>query len=164
MARKADVVLAANKKWRTEQNLIGERLSPTQKAELIAYQEKCWQEAQNNSFPAAPTVGPTLKPTGDFPCTADVATLGTTTKVRAVLRQVETGKFSDVGKPITVMRRQNESHVLVLGLLTAEQAHTLGTQEWKSMGNKTGQYTCKVAGRRFVLNQEGYTELCKLQS
>jgi len=163
MPRKSDIANAANREWRRENNLVGVRLDVHQRRTLGAFVEQRWQEAKDNPLAPVASVDPGLKPTGERrPCTADIETIGTRSRTRTVLREVETGR-NDRG-PITTMKNVRENYIEISGLLTAEEADTLGTQEWCSQGDKSGTYTCVIDGRRFKLSQEDYVKLCELQS
>ena len=164
MPRKADIANAANKEWRTEHKLVGQQLDANQKRTLDAFIDTRWREAQDSPPSPVEPIDPELKPKGEYPCTADVATLGTCVKTHRVMRKVDTGRFSDNGKPITTIKPMYENVTERIGLLTVKDAHTLGTQDWAPMRNKTGQYTCIVQGRRFTINPEDYVKLCKMQS
>ena len=66
--------------------------------------------------------------------------------------------FTDKG-PLMTRREMQERIRLVQSRLTLEEAQKLGSQKWTLKSE--GDWTCIVNGRRFILDQETYEELCQ---
>jgi hypothetical protein len=181
MANAQAIRSAVNKSWRAERGLEGVTLDAEQKAELEEVIAAAIAEAKaegppeppsdNGDDPAEPEPSIPAKPPEGRPCTADLAKLGERTVQKRVMRDVQVGT-GDHG-PIYEKKEVVEYFTDLQGLLTYDEALTLGTQEWKPVKKRHGarsdtpawsevtHHTCIVGGRRFTVTAGDYKKLCQ---
>lgn len=91
-------------------------------------------------------------------------TLGIRYGTRIVTRDVQathpdgSPAYTDRG-PLMTRKEVKEEYRDIQPTLTLEEAKKLGKQNWKPWPD--GGYTCGIKGRRFVVTDEVYAEICQ---